>query len=452
MTDSTTGKSARSSTDALRRRVAASSFLGTMIEYYDFLLYGASAAVVFNVLFFPAMDPWLGTIASLTTLAAGYFARLLGGLISGHFGDRYGRKSVLVVTMLVMGLSSGLIGVLPTYAQIGPAAGLLLLFLRVVQGLAVGGEYGGAILMTAEHAAPGRRGFATGLVSAGAPAGSVLATGVMALVTTLPDEQLLSWGWRLPFLASFLLLGLGMYLRLRVTESPVFEERTASARPAGTPLARLLRTSGRRVLWGVAIAVGPLVGQGVMFIYIVSYATSIGYSRPQALLGITIGTLGSVGTALVFARMSDRIGRRPIVVYGSVATAVAVFPVFWLVNLGNPVVLALVMVVYTPFVMIAALTALPALLSELFDTPVRFTGVSLTYQLAQVLGSGLSPVIAAALLAFGGGGTNSTWIAVFVVVVALFSAVAGWRLPETATDLVRQPGAEPSRQTAGEPS
>jgi MFS family permease len=410
-----------------------SSFLGTTIEYYDFLLYGTAAAVVFNKLFFPALDPVLGTIASLATLAVGYLARLAGGVLFGHYGDKYGRKSVLVVTMLVMGLSSGLIGLLPTYAQVGPVAGLLLLLLRVLQGLAVGGEYGGAVLMTAEHARPGRRGLATSAVSMGAPAGSVLATGTMALITLLPEEHLLSWGWRLPFLVSFVLLGLGLYLRFRITESPVFLAQRAATtrRPMKLPLAALLRSHPRQVFWGIAMAVGHFCGQGVLFIYIASYATGIGYSRAEALLAVTIGTVASIGTAAMFALLSDRIGRRPVVLYGALATALVAFPFFWIINLGSPLLLLVVIGLYIPLIMIAAPTVMPVLLSELFETDVRYTGVSLSYQFAQMIGSGFSPVIAASLLALAGGGTNFVLIAAFVVIVALGSALAVRRAPET---------------------
>lgn len=408
-----------------------SSFFGTTIEYYDFLLYGAAATVIFNKIFFPALDPVLGTIAALATLAVGYLARLAGGLLFGHYGDRYGRKSVLVVTMLVMGVSSGLIGLLPTYAQIGPASGILLLVLRIVQGLAVGGEFGGAVLMTAEHSRPGHRAIATSAVTMGAPAGSVLATGTMALITLLPEDQLLAWGWRVPFLFSFVLLGIGLYLRYRIAESPVFLELQQTAPRGGLPLAVLLRRHWKRVVWGVAIAAGPFCGQGVLFIYIASYATSIGYTRPEALFAVTVGTIISVATAALFAALADRIGRRPVVLYGAISTAVVVFPFFWLINMHSTVALGIALGVYVPLVMIAALSVMPVLLSELFDTEVRYTGVSLAYQFAQAIGSGVAPLVAAALLVAAGGGTQVGLVAAFVVAVCAISAIAIWRVPET---------------------
>jgi MHS family shikimate/dehydroshikimate transporter-like MFS transporter len=428
-----TSSSVTASSDAIRRRVGWSSFLGTKIEYYDFLLYSAAAAVIFNKIFFPALDPALGTIAALATLAVGYTGRLAGGLLFGHLGDKYGRKSVLMATMLVMGLSSGLIGLLPTYAEVGWVAGVLLLVLRVFQGLAAGGEYGGAVLMTAEHAKPGRRGLATSAVSMGAPTGSVLATGTMALITLLPEPQLLAWGWRVPFLFSFALLGLGLYLRYRVAESPVFLAARKESAPGSraVPIVALLRRNPRQVLRGLAMAIGPFCGMGVLFVYMPSYATSIGYGRSQALLAVTIGTIASIGTAALFAVLSDKYGRRPVMLYCALATAVIVFPVFWLVNTGNPVLLTIAITLYTALVMIAGPTVMVILLSELFDTDVRYTGTSLVYQLSQMLGAGFSPVIAASLIALAGGGTNIGLVAGFVVIIALASSVAIWRAPET---------------------
>lgn len=270
------------------RRVAASSFLGTTIEYYDFLLYGTAAALVFNKVFFADLSPVIGTVVALATLAAGYVARLGGAVLFGHFGDRLGRKTVMLTTMLLMGITSGLIGLLPTYDQVGELAPLLLVVLRVLQGLAVGGEYGGAVLMTAEHAtavpATARhRGLASSAAAMGAPAGSVLATAAMSVVTLLPEPQLLSWGWRVPFLASFLLLAVGLYFRVRIAESPVFLAQQADPAPTGAPFVVLLRTHPGRLLKSIAFQVGPYCGQGVFGIFVISYAPTIGYPRGVAL-------------------------------------------------------------------------------------------------------------------------------------------------------------------------
>lgn len=417
------------------RRVAASSFLGTMIEYYDFLLYGTAAALVFNKVFFADLSPVVGTVVALATLAAGYVARLGGAVLFGHFGDRLGRKTVMLTTMILMGTTSGLIGLLPTYGQIGELAPLLLVVLRVLQGLAVGGEYGGAVLMTAEHATASpstarRRGLASSAPAMGAPAGSVLATAAMALVTLLPEPQLLSWGWRAPFLASFMLLAVGLWFRIRIPESPVFLARRTRPAPTGAPFAVLLRTHPRRLLTSIAFQVGPYCGQGVFGIFVISYAPTIGYPRGAALGAILVGTLLSVVATPLYGALSDRIGRTPLVVFGALFMAAIAYPGFLLINSGSPGALTLAVVLALVLGMTPVTAVAPLLLTELFATDVRYTAVSTSYQLAQTLGSGFAPLIAAALLA-AGGGTGTAMVSAFLVVVALLSALAVRLVPET---------------------
>lgn len=416
------------------RRVALSSYLGTTIEYYDFLLYGTVAALVFTRVFFTGLSPLIGTIVALATLAAGYVARLVGAILFGHFGDRLGRKTVLITTMIVMGLSSGLIGVLPSYGQLGAAAPLLLLLLRLVQGLAVGGEFGGAVLMTAEHARAGRRGLAISAAALGAPTGSLLATGAVLLVTLLPDDQLLAWGWRLPFLASFALLALGLYFRARIPESPVFlaDRERGGHRPA--PILELFRRNPRRLLLAVVVQVGPYCGQGVFGIFVVSYATSIGYPRSAALLATIVGLVGAIVMTPVFAAISDRIGRRPVLVFAGAGLAVTAYPVFLAINSRSTVLLIVAVAAYLALVMTATTSVGPVLLSELFPTSIRYTSVSMSYQLAQTIGSGFGPLIGASLLAVAGGGSKSWLIAAFLVAVGLLSALASRFLPETRAE------------------
>ncbi|OWY81528.1 MFS transporter [Rhodococcus sp. BUPNP1] len=416
------------------RRVALSSYLGTTIEYYDFLLYGTAAALVFNKVFFSNLSPVIGTIVALATLAAGYAARFLGAVVFGHFGDRFGRKNVMLVTLVVMGLTSGAIGLLPTYDQIGSFAPLMLVGLRLLQGFAVGGEYGGAVLMASEHAQSGRRGLASSAAAMGAPSGSVLATAAMLAVAAMPDEQMLSWGWRVPFIASFAMLALALYFRTRISESPVFlEASTTSARPAGAPITRMLKKSPTTFVKATLFQIGPYAGQGVFGIFIISYAPTIGYSRSTALLAVMLGTLGSIALTPVYASLSDRIGRRPVVLGGILATAILAFPLFHLVNLGNPTVLVAAVAAYLALVMPAVTGVAPVLLTELFDTELRYTGVSTTYQLAQTVGSGFSPLIATSLLAMAGGGSNTWLIAVFLIVLGVLSATAAFALPDNFT-------------------
>ena len=437
-----------------RRRVALSSYLGTTIEYYDFLLYGTVAALVFNKVFFTNLSPLVGTIVALATLAAGYVARLAGAVLFGHFGDRLGRKSVILTTMIVMGLSSGLIGVLPGYAQLGAAAPLLLLLLRLLQGLAVGGEFGGAVLMTAEHAGPRRRGLSTSAATVGAPTGALLATGAVLAVTLLPADQLVAWGWRLPFLGSFALLALGLYFRARVPESPVFlAERAVDGRARRAPILELFRRNPGRMLQAALVQIGPYCGQGVLTIFVISYTTSIGYPRSAALLATSVGLVGAIVMTPLFALISDRIGRRPVLIFAGIGLAAVAYPVFLAINSRSTALLVVAVAGYLAIVMTAATSVAPVLLSELFPTGIRYTSVSASYQLAQTIGSGFGPLIGASLLAAAGGGTRSWLIAAFLVIVALISAAASWLLPETrAESLTTATGQAGSAAVAAPPA
>ena len=414
------------------RRVAISSYLGTTIEYYDFLLYGTAAALVFNKVFFSNLSPVVGTLVALSTLAAGYAARFIGAMVFGHFGDRVGRKNVMLVTMVAMGITSGLIGMLPTYDQIGAAAPLLLVLLRLIQGFAVGGEYGGAVLMVSEHASTKRRGLASSAAAMGAPTGSVIATGAMLWVASLPEDQMLSWGWRVPFLFSFALLALGMYFRARISESPVFlDNRAAQGAPAkGTPILALVRSQPAMLFKSVLFQIGPYCGMGIFGIFVISYAPTIGYSRSTALAAVLMGTLLSIFMTPVYAAVSDRIGRRPVIGVGIAATAILAFPIFHLINSGNTTTMVITVSLYLGLVMPSVAGVAPVMLTELFTTEHRYTGVSTSYQLAQTVGSGFSPLIATSLLAAAGGAPNTWPIALFLVIVAAASGWAALTLPE----------------------
>ncbi|MGW4830286.1 MFS transporter [Amycolatopsis japonica] len=441
---------------ALRRRVGISSYLGTTMEYYDFLLYGSAAALIFNKIFFANLSPAMGTIVALMTLAAGYVARLVGAVLFGHLGDRIGRKRAMLTTMVTMGLCSGLIGLLPAYETLGVTAPLLLLTLRLLQGLAVGGEYGGAVLMAAEYSTKARRGRAVSAAAMGAPSGAVLASGAMALVTLLPDDKLLIWGWRIPFVASFLLLALGLWFRARIEESPVYlsEKAAAAHEPRQTsPLLVLFRTSGWRLTRATLLQIGSYSGQGVFAIFLLSYAPTVGYPRPLVLMTVMIGTLGSVATTAFYAALSDRIGRRPVLLLGTLANAVVAYPLFLVINSGNKGAFVVSVIFFLTFVMSPVTTVAPVLLSELFDTNVRYTAVSLSYQLAQTVGSGFAPLIAASLLAAAGGGTNTGLIAGFLIVMAAISVITLRLTPESRqTELTTGENAateeHPAKQTA----
>lgn len=275
---------------ALLRRVALSSLLGTAIEYYDFLVYGTMSALVFGWVFFPESNPAVATIAAFGTLAAGYLARPVGGILFGHFGDRLGRKTMLVVAMVLMGVASFLIGVLPTYAAIGVAAPILLVTLRVIQGVAIGGEWGGATLMVTEHAEPHRRGFWNGVMQMGSPIGSLLSVAVVTLITLLPDDDFLGWGWRLPFLVSVLLLAIGVYVRLSISESPVFEAARAEPATKRLPVVEVVRKP-RTLLLACAVGIGPFALTALISTYMISYATAIGYHRTDVMTALIFTSL-----------------------------------------------------------------------------------------------------------------------------------------------------------------
>ncbi|MEU2284831.1 MFS transporter [Streptomyces sp. NPDC013178] len=416
------------------RRVALSGLLGTTVEFYDFLVYGTVAALVFGDLFFPRADPAVGTIAAFGTFAAGYVARPLGGLVFGHFGDRLGRKSMMLLTMTLMGCGSFLIGLLPTYDAIGVWAPVLLVALRVVQGLAIGGEWGGATLMVvehAEHAEGSRRGLWSSSTQLGAPLGSVLSAGVVTLVSTLPDDQFRTWGWRVPFLLSVVLLAVGLFVRLRVAESPLFRKPEPLDRP---PVLEVLRRP-KPVVLAACVGIGAFTAQSLLTGFMISYAVDRehgAYSRPQVLAAVTIASCVALLVLPAASALSDRVGRRPVVLAGAVASAALAFPVLALVDSGSPGLLILALALGHGVAQSTMYGPLGALLTEMFGTRVRYTGASLGYQAATLIGAGFSPLIASSLLASNGGG--STPVSLLLCGGAAITALTVWRLRETHTD------------------
>jgi MFS family permease len=381
------------------RRAVLSSYFGSVIEYYDFLLYATASAVVFNKVFFSNLDPAIGTLASLGTFTTGYLARPLGGIVFGHFGDLLGRKRMLVITMTMMGIASTLIGVLPTYAQIGIWAPALLIVLRVLQGVAVGGEWGGAVLMSAEHATS-RRGLWASFTNAGAPSGMVVSTLLLTLmgaVTT--DAQFLAWGWRVPFLLSVVLLAIGLFIRLKVDETPVF---AAARGRTGAPLLEVLRRHPKNLALAIGVGFGAFVAQGTLTTYLLSYAVQAGFPRQTVLNAITVSSVGAVIGIIGYAALSDRVGRRPVVIAGALATGVVGFLLFPMIDSGNAVLLTLAVVLGQSVAHPAMYGPLAALYTELFATRTRYTGASLGYQIAG-LGAGVAPVVFAAIAGAGTG-------------------------------------------------
>lgn len=396
-----------------RRRAMISSYLGTTVEYYDFLLYGTAASLVFPSLFFHELSPMAATIASFGTLAVGYLARPIGGVIFGHFGDIFGRKNILIITLIMMGGVSFLIGLLPTQQTIGMAAPILLVTLRIIQGFAVGGEWAGAALMSMEHAAPKGRGFAASIVASGGPSGAVLATLVLTAFSVLPDEQFLAWGWRVPFLLSAILVIIAFFMRLRVTESPEFvaalekqkAERAANqgAPKPKAPLVTVLRHYPRQTLEAVVGGLAPLFIQSLLATFMLTYAVSAGHSRTSALILVTVANAIHILTIPAFAALSDRVGRKPVMVAGAIAGAVLIFPIFALVGQGSWAALLLAFVLGNPVVQALMYGPMGAWMSEKFPADSRYTGVALSYQVSSTLGAGLAPLVATALLAASGG-------------------------------------------------
>jgi MFS transporter, MHS family, shikimate and dehydroshikimate transport protein len=410
------------------RRVLLSSFLGSTVEFYDFLLYGTAAALVFGHLFFGDVDPLVATIASFGTLAAGYLARPLGGVLFGHFGDRLGRKSMLVLTMSLMGGASTLIGLLPTYATIGWAAPVLLVLLRLVQGVAVGGEWGGAALMALEHADGRRRGFAGSFANMGAPAGAVLSTVVLAVVTLLPSDAFLAWGWRIPFLLSAALVALGLWVRLSVAESPSFQQAARAPRHR-FPLVEVLRGNPLGILVGAGAGLAAFVLQALLATFALGVGVQGGLSRTTVLWLFAAGSAVHIVALPAYAALSDRVGRRPVMIAGALASAVLAYPILTLIASGSAPLVLLGFLVGMPLVQAAMYGPLAAFVSEIFRTGSRYTGASLGYQLSTTVGGGFAPLVAAALVASGGNGLLR--VALFIAAASVVSLVVVAAAKET---------------------
>jgi metabolite-proton symporter len=419
-------------TSATSRRVAVAALIGSTVEWYDFFIYGTAAALVFNKLFFPEFSSVAGTMLSFATFAVGWLARPLGGIIAGHFGDRVGRKQMLVLTLLLMGISTTLIGALPTYDQIGVTASVLLVVLRILQGFAVGGEYGGGVVMAFEHSPEGRRGLWACWPQMGVPLGLIVGTLVFLAIGTLPDEQFLAWGWRIPFLVSIVLVVVGLYIRLGVTESETFKETRAKGDVAKTPLVEVLKNHPRHVLVLVLAHMGPNTFFYTFATFVLSYATAtLGFDRTTVLTAVAVGAAVEVIAMPLFAILSDRIGRRPIYIGGLLALAVTTVPFFLLLDQRSAPLLILALAVAFGLAHGSVYGTQPSFFSELFPARVRYTGLSLGVQVAGALFGGPLPVIATALVAAQSG---RPWIfAGYMILTALISTVAAALAPDAVS-------------------
>ena len=381
-----------------RKRVAVGSSIGATIETYDFIGFGTAAALYFNHVFFPSTDPLSGTLLSFATLGIGFAVRPLGGIVGGYLGDRIGRKPVLVGSLLLMGIATVLIGLLPTYAQVGVWAGILLVAVRVVQGLAFGAEWGGAILMTFEHAPWRKRGLYTGITQAGFPVGLLLANAAFLVSVPLGDQ----WAWRVPFLLSAVLIVVGIVIRLKVEESPEFEELKAEGEVSKNPLFEVLRDDWRNVLRAFCLRITETAGYAISVTFVLSYLASEGLAeRSTTLFALMLAAgLGIVAT-VAWGALTDRIGRRPVYVIGTVLSVAWGVPLFLLLNTGQAVAIVLAFVVSYAVCQNCLAGVQGAWFSELFNARTRTSGASLAYQLSAVV-SGFTPLIATALFASTG--------------------------------------------------
>jgi metabolite-proton symporter len=378
------------------RRVVMASMIGTTIEWYDFFLYGSAAALVFNRLFFPSYDPLTGTLLAFGTYALGFIARPIGGIVFGHFGDRIGRKKLLMLSLIMMGVATVLIGLLPTYDQVGIAAPLALIALRLVQGFAVGGEWGGAVLMAAEHGDAARRGFWASWPQAGVAAGSLLSAGVLALLAALQNEaDFLAWGWRIPFLLSVLLVVVGWYIRNKVSESATYEDAIAEAgAPAELPALEVFRERPGTVVLGAGLRIGENISYYILTVFSLTFLVDVATeSRSLALNALLIGAAVQFFAIPLFAILSDRIGRRWVYAFGGFGLAAWSFALFPLLGSGDKVSIVLALVV--GLVLHGAMYGpQAAMIAELFPTRIRYSGASIAYQLTSIVGGSLAPIIA----------------------------------------------------------
>jgi MFS family permease len=417
------------------RKVAAASLAGNTIEYYDFSIYGLAAALVFPALFFPNTNPFIGTLATFATLAVGYFSRPVGAVIFGHFGDRIGRKSILVITLLIMGGVTTLIGLLPTYETIGIWAAIILVLLRLAQGVAFGGEWGGAILMAFEFAPANRRGFYAAIPQLGPAAGSILGNAAFLLVTLLPKEQMMDWGWRIPFLFSAVLVAVGLFIRLRLAESPEFQTVKQEGQEVKVPLLEVLRNHLKSVVLVALSHLGFGAFSILVIVYLVNFSTKEAGVNPTVMLTITLITfVVQIPMILLAGHLSDIMSRRKMMVIGSVLVILAVFHLFWAVGTHNPWLIAASYIFGFGCCYSLVYGAQAALFADSFPAEVRFTGMSLGYQIATSLGSGLTPMVAAILLQYTG---NPYAISIFVTALLFIAMISMTRLIAVA-DLNRR--------------
>jgi MFS transporter, MHS family, shikimate and dehydroshikimate transport protein len=413
------------------KRIVFSSVVGTAVEWYDFLIYGTTSALVFNKLFFPSSNPTLSTIAAFGTYGVGFLARPFGAAIFGHFGDRVGRKAMLAMTIVIMGLGTFLVGLLPTYGQIGIVAPILLVLLRLLQGIGLGGEWAGAVLMVVENAPIRSRGFLGSMVQLGYPIGNLAALGALALLSGLSEPDFLAWGWRLPFLISVLLAGVGLYVRTRLEETPIFREIEATNALARLPLIEVLTKHRRAFFTAVGLKLSEISYVSIAGVFAISYVTGkLAMPRSVILNALLISAVAALVAIPLFGWLSDRLGRK-IMFYASCAFAIAfAFPMFWLLDTKDTLTITLTIIAAIIFGQIVGFSVGAPWYSELFAARLRYSGASLGFQIGAAISGGLTPFAAATFMGWTGG---ATWpISVYLIVLAVITSIATMVAPEMA--------------------
>lgn len=425
----TSGSSRATAPERSMKKVVLISLAGSTIEWYDFFIYGAAAALVFNQLFFPSFVPLTGTLLAFSTFAVGFLVRPLGAVIFGHFGDKFGRKPALVTAMLTMGVATTAIGLLPTYGTVGVLAPIMLIALRLIQGLALGGQWGGAVLLVTESAPSNKRGFYGSFAQLGVPAALILSNLLFLILTVaLPTEMFAAWGWRIPFLLSVLLIGVGLYAQSRVDDTPVMRHAHEVHAEARAPVVDLFRTHSKAIV----LAAGATIVNGASYyllaVYMLAYGTEVlQMPRSTILTGILLSAVASGIAILAFAALSDKIGRRKVFLSGAALMALWAFPLFWLVDTKSAILIWVALVVGQIFFSMTYGPA-PALFSEMFGTRVRYSGVSVGYQVGSVLGGAFAPIIATSLYATF---RTSAAVSVYLVAVAIVSFASVLLVTET---------------------
>ncbi|GEK85906.1 MFS transporter [Microbacterium aerolatum] len=419
-------------TRSQRRRAVIGSSVGTIIEWYDFTLYGLASALVFAPLFFPGAGDLAGLLGAFAGFAVGFGARPIGGLIFAHFGDRIGRKTTLLVTLLMMGLATTLIGLLPTGETIGVWAPVLLIVLRLFQGAGAGAEFAGAMTMASESAPNRNRAFIAGFPGAAVYVGMALATVAFALISLLPKEQFQSWGWRIPFVASIVIVAFALYFRLRVKETAAFEAAEKQGEVTSAPLVEAVRSHWRILLAGMALFVFALPWVYVVQTFSLSYTTGTLTVNPtHALIGLVAAELLTIPVTLLCGRLADRIGRKPVLMAAAIFAVVFAFPMFWLFNTENSWVVGISLILGLAVIQGGTIGVSAAMLAELFPTRMRWSGIAISREIPAALVGGTAPLVATALVAWAGG---SPWlVAGYLVVLSVIGIVGIRSLPETLT-------------------